>query len=154
MNAEIIEKELSYTIMQAVFEVYNQLGPGFMESIYEEALVQELKARSIDFERQKRIVVLYKAEPIGEHVLDLVVNKNIILELKAVTEIARIHEQQALSYLKATGLPLAIVINFGSERVQSSRVVNTRGKAIIPSRLSQTTRLVKNKNYLRNIVPL
>ena len=75
----------------------------------------------------------YKDNPIGEFILDNIVDQRVILEYKAVTEIARVHEQQALSYLKATGLKLAIVINFGAERVQASRVVNTKGKAILPS---------------------
>ena len=132
-NIEIVESELSYDIMQAVYEVHNQLGPGFLESIYEEATSRELLARSMEFERQKHILISYKNEPIGEHVLDFVIKKRVILELKAVSEISRIHEQQALSYLKETGLPLALVINFGSERVQCSRVVNTKGKAILPS---------------------
>jgi GxxExxY protein len=74
------------------------------------------------------VIVSYKGEPLGEFFLDNVVNGRVILELKAVSEIAPIHEQQALSYLKATGLELAIVINFGASRVQSSRVVNTKGK--------------------------
>src|SRR5687767_13126448 len=145
MNSVIVEKELSYGIMQAAFEVHNQLGPGFMESIYEEAMVRGLR-QVMEIERQKRIVVVYKGEPIGEHVLDLVVNKRIILELKAVTEIARIHEQQALSYLKATGLPLAIVINFGSERVQSSRIANTRVKTVFHPRYSKRAQS-KNKKF-------
>lgn len=133
---EIVEKELSYQIMQAAFEVHNQLGPGFPEAIYEEAMAtRELLTRGMEIERQKRVVVNYKGKPLAEFVLDLVVNKRIIPELKAVAEIARIHEQQALSYLKATGLPLAIIINFGAERVQSSRVVNTKGKAKLPPRL-------------------
>jgi GxxExxY protein len=129
--------------MQAVYEVHNQLGPGFVESIYEEATFRELLARAMELERQKRIVVFYKGQPIGEHILDLVVNKRVILELKAVAEILRIHEQQALSYLKATGLPLAIVINFGAERVQYRRVVNTKGKAILPPHLPKTRAIEK-----------
>ena len=131
----ILEKELSYTIMQAAFEVHNTLGPGFPEKIYEEAMSRELPARGIEVERQKRVVVEYKGEPLGEFYLDTVANKRVILEYKAVSEIARLHEQQALSYLKATGLELAIVISFGAERVQSSRVVYTKGKTKIPSRL-------------------
>ena len=125
MTKEIVEKDLSYRIMSAAFEVHNELGPGYLESLYEEAMVLELQARGHKFNRQKRIPVFYKGEQIGEHVLDLVVDDRIILELKAVTEIAPIHKQQALSYLKATGLHLAIVINFGSGRVQSARIVNT-----------------------------
>ncbi len=130
----IIEKELSYLIMQAAYDVHNELGPGFLEGIYEEAMRRELMRRDIKVERQKRVIVKFKGEPIGEFVLDSVVNERVILEFKAVSEIARIHEQQALSYLKATGLELAIVINFGAERVQSSRVVNTKGKAKLPPR--------------------
>ena len=134
MADEIIEKELSFQIMKAAFEVHNQLGPGFPESIYEEAMERELVARGMEIERQKRVTVCYKGEPLGEFVLDNIVNGRVILEYKAVSEIAPIHEQQALSYLKATGLELAIVINFGTSRVQSSRVVNTKGKASLPAR--------------------
>ena len=126
MSTKIIEKEISFKIMEAAFEVHNELGPGFLESIYEEALALELQARNLVVETQKRIPVFYKGQQIGEHVLDQVVDGKIILELKAVTEIAPIHKQQAVSYLKATGLPLAIVINFGARRVQSARVANTK----------------------------
>ncbi|MCB0118349.1 MAG: GxxExxY protein [Anaerolineales bacterium] len=132
----IVEKELSYLIMQAAFEVHNFLGPGFPESIYEEAMNRELVKRGVALERQKRIKVVYKDEPIGEFILDNIANGRVILEYKAVSEIAKIHEQQALSYLKATGLELAIVINFGASRVQSSRVVYKNGKSTFPPRQS------------------
>lgn len=125
----IIEKELSYLIMQVAFEVHNELGPGYPESIYEEAMNRELTRRSVQLERQKDVEVFFKGEKIGSFKVDNIANGRIILEYKAVSEIARIHKQQALSYLKAIGLELAIVINFGAERVQSSRVVNTKGKA-------------------------
>jgi GxxExxY protein len=141
--AEIIEKELSYLIMQAAYEVHNNLGTGFPEKIYEEAMVRELKARKIALQRQKKVVVNYKGEPLGEFTLDLLANERIILELKAVSEILRVYEQQALSYLKATGFPLAIVINFGAESVQSSRVVNTKGKATLPMRAPQLRHILK-----------
>jgi GxxExxY protein len=125
----IIEKDLSYLIMQAAYEVHNELGPGFPEAIYEEAMNRELTRKGVNLERQKKIKVYYKGDYIGEFILDNVANERVILEYKAVSEIAQIHKQQALSYLKATGLELAIVINFGSERVQSHRVVNTKGKS-------------------------
>ncbi len=137
----IIEKELSYLIMQAAFEVYNELGPGFPESIYEEAMNRELIRRGINLERQKEVMVYFKNEPLGKFILDTIVNGRVILEYKAVSEIARIHEQQALSYLKATGLELAIVINFGADRVQSSRVVNTKGKAKLPQRIPRPRKI-------------
>jgi GxxExxY protein len=123
-----------HLIIQAAFEVHNHLGPGFPEVIYEEAMVRELATRNIPFERQRRVVVNYKEKPLGEFILDLTVKDRIILELKAVSGILRIHEQQALSYFKATGLPLAIIINFGAESVQSGRVANTKGKATLPPR--------------------
>lgn len=128
----IIEKELSCLIMQVAFEVHNELGPGYPESIYEEAMNRELARRGVQLERQKVVEVFFKGEKIGSFQLDNIANGKIILEYKAVSEIARIHKQQALSYLKATGLQLAIVINFGAERAQSSRVVNTKGKAKLP----------------------
>jgi GxxExxY protein len=130
MAGEIIEKELSYQIMNAAYEVHNELGPGFLESIYEDALAIELRSKGYSVETQVRIPIFYKGEEIGEHVLDHLVNGRVILELKAATEIAPIHKQQALSYLKATGLQLAIVINFGAESVQSARVVNTKQKKV------------------------
>lgn len=140
---EIIEKDLSYLIMQASYDVHNTLGPGFPEAIYEAAMVRELKARDLSFQRQKKVEVNYKGEPLGEFILDLTVDEKIILELKAVSAIMKIHEQQALSYLKATGLQLAIVINFGAESVQSSRVVNIKGKAALPPRAPQIRHILK-----------
>jgi len=140
----IVEKELSYLIMQAAFEVHNALGPGFPESIYEEAMNYELTRQGLILERQKRIKVFYKDEPIGEFILDNVADRRVILEYKAVSEIGKIHEQQALSYLKATGLELAIVINFGAARVQSSRVVYKKGKANFPSRIPRPRNPLQN----------
>ncbi|MEW6092618.1 MAG: GxxExxY protein [Chloroflexota bacterium] len=126
MPVEIVEKELSYKIIQAAIEVHKQLGPGYSENLYEEALCIELQHRGHRVERQKKIEVKYKNHTIGLHILDSVVDERVILELKAVSDILPIHLQQALGYLKSTGLPLALVINFGAERVQFHRVVNTK----------------------------
>lgn len=130
MENEIIEKELSYRIIKSAFEVHNCLGPGFFEAIYDEAMALQLVSDGMEIERQKRIPVHFKGKVIGEHVLDNIVNQRVILEYKTVAKIAPIHEQQALSYLKATGLPLAIVINFGSSRVEYTRVVHTPWKPV------------------------
>jgi GxxExxY protein len=110
--------------MEAVFEVHNSLGPGFVESVYEEALVRELEIRSIPFKRQTTIAINYKERTIGTHRLDLVVDDKIILELKAVSALTDVFKQQTLSYLKATGLKLGILINFGTPRVEHVRIVN------------------------------
>ena len=127
---DIVEKDLSYSIVKAAYEVFNGLGPGFAENIYEEAMILVLKKYGHIVEQQKRVDVYFQGENIGFHKLDLVINERVILELKAVSEIAAIHKQQALAYLKATGLQLAIVINFGASRLQVARVVNTKQKKV------------------------
>ena len=126
MAVEIVEKELSYKVVQAAYEVFNGLGLGFLEKIYQEAMVLVPQKNSHRVEFQKSVPITFMGRQIGIHILDIVVDGRIILELKAVSEIAPIHRQQALSYLKATGLPLALVINFGAHRLQVTRVVNTK----------------------------
>jgi GxxExxY protein len=126
MAVEIIEKELSYKIVQAAYEVFNALGPGFVEKIYEEAMAVVLPKRGHEIERQKSVKIYFMEKQIGTHILDLIVDHKVVLELKAQAEITSLHKQQALSYLKATGLPLALIINFGAHRLQVIRVVKTK----------------------------
>ena len=125
---EIVEKDLSYQIVKAGYEVFNELGPGFDEDVYEKALVIVLKKYKCVIEQQKRVKVYFQGQEVGLDKIDLIVDGRVILELKAVSEIAPVHRQQALSYLKATGLELALVINFGATRLQVARVVNTKQK--------------------------
>ena len=121
---EMIYRELSYLVMQAVFEVHNTLGPGFLESVYEKALARELELQEIPFRRQEEVKVAYKGELVGTHRLDLVVDDKIVLALKAVSELNDVFKQQVLSYLKASDLRLGILVNFGTPRVESVRIVN------------------------------
>jgi GxxExxY protein len=141
MNNEIIERELSYKIVQAAYEVFNGLGPGFLEKIYEEAMIVILEKRGYALDKQKPSGIHFMEKQVSVHILDLVVNNRVILELKAVAEILPVHKQQALSYLKATGLPLAILINFGAHRLQVERVVLTKhrknSRSSLISRLSR-----------------
>ena len=124
MDSKVIYRKLSYRVMEAVFEVHNTLGPGFMENVYEEALAYELELRGIPFERQKAIVIHYKDRVVGNHRLDLVVDERIIVELKAASALTDVFKQQLLSYLKATGRRLGILVNFGTPRVEHTRIVN------------------------------
>ncbi len=124
IEKEIIHKKLSFDIMEAVFEVHNELGPGYSEGIYESALAKEFKDRSIKYERQKIIEIYYKGEKIGEYRLDMVVENKVILELKAVSALNEVFGAQVLSYLKATGLRLGILINFGGKKIEYKRIVN------------------------------
>jgi GxxExxY protein len=104
--------ELARAAIGAAIEAHRHLGPGFLEGVYEEALCIELADREISFERQKEISVLYKGRPIGRHRIDLMIEEALIVELKAIEALAEIHKAQVISYLKATHLPLGLLINF------------------------------------------
>jgi len=103
---------LANSAIGAALEVHRVLGPGFLKSVYEEALVIELGLRSVPFERQKRVAVAYKGHEIGEGRIDLIVDGSLVLELKAVERILPIHKAQVLSYLKTTKCRLGLLINF------------------------------------------
>ena len=100
------------TVIGTALEVHRVLGPGFVESVYEEAMAIELRLRGISFERQKRINVPYKGHSIGEGRLDFFVEDTLVVELKAAEKLLVIHQAQLMSYLKATQCRLGLLINF------------------------------------------
>jgi len=104
--------QLAREVIGAAIEVHRVLGPGFLESVYEEAVAIELAVRNIPFERQVAIGVEYRGQQIGEGRLDLLVGGAVIVELKAVEALAPIHTAQVISYLKTTGHLLGLLINF------------------------------------------
>lgn len=110
LNAE--QEQLVYRVIGAAIEVHRHLGPGFLEKIYESAMCHELTLQRILFETQVEIGVPYKGVHIGGQRLDLLVENQIILELKAVEKLTGVHEAQILSYLKATGHRIGLLINF------------------------------------------
>jgi GxxExxY protein len=127
--------ELAHAVIGAAIEVHRQLGPGFLEGIYEEALCVELMDAGIPVERQKEIGVVYKGRIIGKHRLDLLVGGSLVVELKTVEELADIHKAQVISYLKSTRLPLGLLINFNVPILRNGiqRVVyNAPQAALIP----------------------
>ena len=99
--------------MDCGFAVHKAIGPGFGESLYQNAFCVELLERKIPFETEKRFVVRYREKPIGAHYLDLIVRERVIVELKAVKRLKRVHEAQVLAYLKASKLRVALLMNFG-----------------------------------------
>ena len=121
--AEFLHKDISFQIIAAVYEVHNVLGFGFLESVYQKALVKELRRRDLKTEEQKEIRVRYKGEDVGSFYADIVVNADIILELKTVENLTKAHEAQLLNYLKGTGLKLGFLINFGKEKATYKRMV-------------------------------
>ena len=112
MNGVEESRGLSEAVIGAAIEVHRVLGPGFVEAVYERALCAELTQRGIPFVAQAVVVVRYKDMPVGEARLDVVVADKLVLELKAVDAYSPVHLAQVLSYLKATGLPLGLLINF------------------------------------------
>ena len=104
--------KLAYEVIGAAMEVHRTLGPGFLESVYEEALCFELAKRDIAFERQVEVSIKYKGHAVGKGRLDLLIEKKLIVELKTIERFAPIHQAQVISYLKATGLQLGLLINF------------------------------------------
>jgi GxxExxY protein len=103
---------LARVVVDSALDVHRALGPGFLESVYEEALAVELSTRSVPFERQVSQKIKYKGFPVGEGRVDLLVAGKLIVELKSVEAIAPIHVAQVISYLRAFGHPLALLITF------------------------------------------
>jgi GxxExxY protein len=102
----------AYEVIGAGIEVHRLLGPGFLESVYEHALARELKYREIPFEQQRPVGVTYKGELVGQARLDFLVDDCLIVEVKAVDQLAPIHTAQVISYLRATELQLGLLLNF------------------------------------------
>ena len=114
---------MTFHIRGAVFEVNKGLGAGFLEKVYENALLIELKKRGLNAEAQVPVKVRYKGTEIGEYYADIVVESQIILELKAMEALQKVHEAQLLNYLKATGYKIGLLINFTYPKAQIKRFV-------------------------------
>ena len=113
--SSILHKELTGSILKLFYEVYNELGYGFLEKVYQNALYNELKNNGFDVESQKQIKVYYKNVEVGEYYADLIVNDKVILELKATESITEAHEFQLLNYLKSTNIEVGLLLNFGKK---------------------------------------
>jgi GxxExxY protein len=122
---EILFKDEVFAIYGAAIEVHRELGPGFLEAVYQEALEIELRDRGVPFESQKPLTIHYKGRKLKkEYVADLVCHEQIIVELKALDLLAKKEESQILNYLKATGLRVGLLLNFGSEgKLERKRLV-------------------------------
>ncbi len=119
---------LTGQILEAAFEVSNELGVGFLESVYEGALFLALKAKGLEVERQVPIQVCFRGEEVGRFFADLVVAGMVIVELKAVKALAPEHNAQVLNYLKASGRPVALLLNFGTPKLEFRRFEPRFGK--------------------------
>ncbi|MBX7180841.1 MAG: GxxExxY protein [Bacteroidia bacterium] len=130
----ILYKTESSEIINCCYEVFNHLGPGFLESLYKDALMEEFKIRKIPFEREKQFIVKYKNQLLRHYYYaDFVVWDKIILELKTVSAINDQLLAQGINYLKVSGNQLALIVNFGENPIKIKRVVLTKnyGETII-----------------------
>ena len=122
--SNLFYQDESYKIRGALFAVHNELGCGFLERVYQDALEVELRLRNIPYEREKLIHVMYKGHPLGEpYRADFVCYGKVIVELKSVSEILDVHRAQIINYLKATKMKLGFLVNFGEESLNIERIV-------------------------------
>jgi len=112
---ELLYKDLTDRIIKCFYEVYNQLGYGFLEKVYHRAMLIELKSEDLSVEDQPSIKVFYKDEEVGDFYADIIVDNKIILELKAAEQLVEEHECQLINYLKATDIEVGLLLNFGKK---------------------------------------
>ncbi len=122
-DAHESESGLTAAIVGSAFEIANVLGAGFLEKVYERALIRELALRGVSAEAQVSFPVCYKGQCVGEYMADLVAEEKVIVELKCVDRLANEHLAQCINYLKASGLRVALLINFQRPRVEWKRVL-------------------------------
>jgi GxxExxY protein len=123
MNADELDR-ISHSIIGAAQRVSSTLGCGFLEKVYENSLAIELRRRGHDVRQQQHVDVLYDNEIVGEYVADLIIDREVVVELKAILGLEPLHKAQCLNYLRATGLRLALLLNFGRPKLEVRRVVS------------------------------
>ena len=124
-SKNLIHKDITDRILKAFYTVYNELSFGFLEKVYENALIVELKLAGLKCEQQKPIKVNYKGILVGEYYADLVVDDKVIVELKAAENISKEHEFQLINYLKSTEIQIGLLLNFG-KKPEFKRKINTK----------------------------
>jgi GxxExxY protein len=123
MEKKMEHKELTEKIIGSAYRVYNKMGFGFLESVYEKCLIIELEKAGIEAESQVPIKVEYEGKVVGEFIADILVEDSIILELKSVKRVVLAHEVQLVNYLTATKRDVGLILNFGEEKVEIKRKV-------------------------------
>ncbi len=117
-HSEITEK-----IIACAYKVYNKMGHGFLESVYEKCMLIELAETGLNVQTQKPLKVLYKGRVVGDFVADMAVDDTVIVELKSVSKIIKAHEIQLVNYLVSTGKPVGLILNFAKDKVEVKRKV-------------------------------
>lgn len=119
----MLEEQLTYRVRGCVYDVFRELGAGFLEKVYEDALLIELKSQGFNCAAQKPLDVYYKGTVVGQFVVDIVVEEKVIIEIKAVKQVLPVHEAQLLNYLKATNSKVGLLVNFTHPKATIKRFV-------------------------------
>jgi GxxExxY protein len=122
-EADLIHSDITRQIIGAAMEVHSNLGPGFLENVYEAALAIELNLRKVPYERQKAIPVIYKGEKARDFFCDFLIDGKVLVELKTIQMMTEVEEAQVLNYLKVTGLKVGLLMNFGQRSLKYKRYV-------------------------------
>ena len=123
MNNKYLHQELTGRIIHCCMDVHNELGCGFLEKVYQEALEIVLKEEGINYEREKRLPIQFRGTILQcDYIADFVIDNKVIVELKAVSALDSLFEAQVINYLRATGLQVALLINFGQKELQIKRL--------------------------------
>ena len=130
MNENYKHSDITSKIIKAYYNVYNKLGYGFLEKVYENSMMIELRKFGLECEKQFPIKVYYEADEVGEYFADILVEKSVIIELKAAENLCEEHEAQLVNYLKATDLEVGILLNFGKEPQFRRKVFSEEFKKI------------------------
>ena len=125
-EADLLYSDVTRKIIGAAMEVHSALGAGFLESVYEEAMAVELDLCGLRYERQKNIDVFYKNRKIKQFICDVLVEGKVLIELKALNRLTTTEHSQILNYLKATGLKVGLLMNFGAESLDYKRFVKEK----------------------------
>ncbi len=118
----LLYEDITSKIIEASFEVIHELGAGFLESVYEKALLIALKSKNLQVASQVPISVIFRGEPVGQFHADLLVEGKVIVEIKAVSALTPEHKAQLINYLKATGIEIGLLINFGNPKLEYRRL--------------------------------
>ena len=118
---EILYKDLTYEVIGSAMEVHKELGPGYVEAVYQRALTKEFEIRNIEYDEQVDLDVIYKGMNVGEFRSDFLVEQKVIVEIKAIKELSEIQEAQLINYMKGTGYRVGLVFNFGGKSLEYKR---------------------------------
>ena len=119
----MLHSDLTEKIIACAYAVYNRMGYGYLESVYERCMLIELADIGLNAEAQKPLKVFYKGQIVGDFVVDVIVNDTVIVELKSVSKIVKAHEIQLVNYLVSTGKPVGLILNFAKDKVEVKRKV-------------------------------